>query len=71
MFLTKENLAFQKNVENWRERLVEMLRDAMLERARTQIDNATLDRYAAEIAEHKRDPYSLVEEIVGGLARIT
>ena len=71
MFLTKENLAFQKNIENWRERLVEMLRDAMLEKARAQIDNATLDRYAAEIAEHKRDPYSLVEEIVGGLARIT
>lgn len=70
VFLTKENLAFQKNVENWRERLVEMLRDAMLERARRQIDDASLNRYAAEIAEHKRDPYSLVEEIVEGLARI-
>jgi hypothetical protein len=22
-------------------------------------------RYAAEIADHKRDPYSLIEEIVG------
>jgi LAO/AO transport system kinase len=64
-YLKKENLLLQKNVENWRERLVEMLRDAMLERAREQIDSASLDRYAAEIAEHKRDPYSLVEEIVG------
>ncbi len=70
-FLTKGNLAFQKNVENWRERLVEMLRDAMLEKARALIDEASLDRYAAEIAEHKRDPYSLVEDIVEGLARIT
>jgi LAO/AO transport system kinase len=66
VFLTKENLGFQKNVENWRERLIEMLRDAMLERARGQIDGSSLDRYAAEIAEHKRDPYSLVEEIAGG-----
>jgi hypothetical protein len=24
----------------------------------------SLERYAAEVAEHKRDPYSLVEEIV-------
>ena len=27
-------------------------------------DDGNLERYAAEIAEHKRDPYSLVEEIV-------
>ncbi len=63
-YLNSKNLLHQKNVENWRERLVEMLRDAMLEQARTRIDSASLDRYAAEIAEHKRDPYSLVEEIV-------
>jgi len=36
----------------------------MLEKARKQIDGGSLERYAAEIAEHKRDPYSLVEEIV-------
>jgi len=65
-YLTKENLLLQKNVENWRERLVEMLRDAMLEKARAQIEGGNLNRYAAEVAEHKRDPYSLVEEIVRG-----
>jgi LAO/AO transport system kinase len=69
-FLANENLAFQKNVENWRQRLVEMLRDAMLEKARAQLDSGSLDRYAAEIAQHQRDPYTLVEEIVGGLASI-
>jgi hypothetical protein len=36
----------------------------MLEKARGQIAGDRLERYAAEIAEHKRDPYSLVEEIV-------
>ena len=70
-FLKKANLLLQKNVENWRERLIEMLRDAMLEKARAQIDDGRLDRYAAEIAEHKRDPYSLVEEIVGTMAKTT
>ena len=48
-----------------------MLRDAMLEKARAQMTGPTLERYAAEIAEHKRDPYSLVEEIVGTLAKTT
>jgi LAO/AO transport system kinase len=67
-YLKKENLALKKNVENWQERLIEMLRDAMLEKARTQMetDGGNLERYAAEIAEHKRDPYSLVEELVRG-----
>ena len=67
-YLAKENLAFKKNVENWQERLVEMLRDAMLDDARGQIDPQSLERYAAEIAEHRRDPYTLVEEIVRGVA---
>ena len=66
-YLKKENLVFKKDVENWQERLVEMLRDAMLEKARGQMDGGSLERYAAEIAEHKRDPYSLVEEIVRGV----
>jgi LAO/AO transport system kinase len=70
-YLKKENLVFRKTVENWQERLVEMLRDAMLEKARAQMDGGSLERYAAEIAEHKRDPYSLVEEIVRGPAKIT
>jgi LAO/AO transport system kinase len=65
-YLKKENLVHKKNVENWQARLVEMLRDAMLEKARAQMDGGSLERYAAEIAEHKRDPYSLVEEIVRG-----
>jgi LAO/AO transport system kinase len=64
VYLQRENLAFKKNVENWQERLIEMLRDAMLEEARGRMDGGSLERYASEIAEHKRDPYTLVEEIV-------
>ncbi len=68
-YLKKENLALKKTVENWQERLIEMLRDAMLEKARAQMDGGNVQRYAAEIAEHKRDPYTLVEEIVRGAAK--
>jgi LAO/AO transport system kinase len=65
-YLKKENLALSRSVENWQERLVEMLRDALLEKARMQLGNGNLARLAAEVAEHKRDPYTLVEEIVSG-----
>lgn len=64
-YLQKENRALNKRVENWRERLVEMLRDAMLEMARAQLGDGKLARLAAEVAEHKRDPYTLVEELAG------
>jgi LAO/AO transport system kinase len=62
-YLQEENLALHKSVENWQERLVEMLRDTLLEKARTQLGDGNLARLAAEVAEHKRDPYTLIEEI--------
>jgi LAO/AO transport system kinase len=62
-YLKKENLALKRSVHNWQERLVEMLRDAMLEKARRQLGDGNLARFAAEVAEHRRDPYTLVEEI--------
>jgi LAO/AO transport system kinase len=61
--LQKEDLALKRTIHNWEERIVEMLRDSMLEKARTKLDQETLSRYAAEVAEHKRDPYTLVEDI--------
>jgi LAO/AO transport system kinase len=68
-YLKKENLLLTRNVQNWRERLLEMLRDAMLDKARTQMGDGEMVRYAEEVAQHKRDPYSLVEEIVGKVDR--
>jgi LAO/AO transport system kinase len=64
-FLKKENLLLKRTVQNWRDRLLEMLRDAMLDKARAQLSNGEVERLAAEIAEHRRDPYTVVEEIVG------
>jgi LAO/AO transport system kinase len=65
-YLQRENLLLKRNIQNWQARLVEMLRDAMLERAQKQLEDGQMARYAAEVAEHKRDPYTLVEEIVQG-----
>jgi len=68
-YLQKENLRLKKNVQNWRERLVEMLRDAMLEKAREHLGDGNVARMAAEVAEHKRDPYTLIEEIAGKIGK--
>ena len=69
-FLEKQNLLLKKRVGNWRERLVEMLRERLLERiVRERMDEGTLIRYANEITQHQRDPYTLVEEIVNSVCK--
>jgi LAO/AO transport system kinase len=67
-YLQKENLMAKRKIQNWEQRLVDMLRDSLLEKAYAKIGDGNLARYAAEIVERKRDPYSIVEEIIGGLA---
>lgn len=69
-FLDKHGLRLKKKTANWRERLVEMLRESLLERVmREQLDEQKLSELAKSVAEHQRDPYSLVEEIVRGFAK--
>jgi LAO/AO transport system kinase len=66
-FLEQKDLLLKKKISSWRERLIEMLRDGLLERLLSErLPEEEIARLAADIAEHKRDPYSLVEEIVGG-----
>ena len=66
-YLRRENLLQQRRARNWEIRLLEMLRDAMLEKARAAVSQGDLSRLAAEIAEHKRDPYSTVEWMVNNV----
>jgi LAO/AO transport system kinase len=69
-YLAQHNLLLKKRARHWHDRLLEMLRDALLRRVvREQVGEAEITRYAAEVAEHKRDPYSLVEEIVASLGK--
>jgi LAO/AO transport system kinase len=68
-YLREKDLLLTKKISNWRARLVEMLRDALLQRVlHERLTESDLSRMAAEIAEHRRDPYTLVEEIVGSFA---
>lgn len=68
-FLQQKDLLLKKKISNWRERLVEMLRESLLQRLLAErMSEADLSRLAADVAEHRRDPYSAVEEIVGSFA---
>jgi LAO/AO transport system kinase len=70
MHLSENNLGSRRRVENWRKRIAEMLRDALFARVVSDyLGDGQADRIAAEVAEHKRDPYSLVEEIVRELGK--
>jgi LAO/AO transport system kinase len=62
-YLQKQGSLLHHRIQNWETRLLDMLRDTLLEKARAAISDGDLSRMAAEIAEHKRDPYSVVEEI--------
>ncbi len=63
--LSKSDLGQHRRVANWRKRITEMLRDALFQRVVTDyLGNGEAERFATEVADHKRDPYSLVEELV-------
>ena len=63
-YLRDSGLEQKKKVQNWRGRLVEMLRSELARRALGELGEAELERYAAAVAEHRQDPYGLVEEMV-------
>jgi LAO/AO transport system kinase len=66
-YLQKNNLFEQRKIQNWEQRLVEMLRDSLMEKAYRSVGEGKLSHYAAEIVKRERDPYSVMEEIVGGM----
>ena len=69
-FLATSELGLQRRIANWRNRLREMLRDEVLRRiVQGAFSEEAVGEYAAQVAGHERDPYSLIDEIVGKLAR--
>jgi LAO/AO transport system kinase len=68
-YLVKQGLLLRRRTQNWETRLLEMLRDTLLERARGAMSDGDLSRLAAEVAENKRDPYSVIEEITQKVTR--
>jgi len=68
--LQQSGRAQARRIQNWRGRIAEMLRDALFQRVLSYyLSEGEANRFAAEVAEHKRDPYSLVEKIVDELGK--
>ena len=68
--LEQSNRVRIRRIENWRGRIAQMLRDALFQKVLSYyLSEGEATRYAAEVAEHKRDPYSLVEKIVDELGK--
>jgi LAO/AO transport system kinase len=61
--LAKNDLLTRKRIQHWRTRLLEMLRDELLQSARAAVSDSELSTIAEEIAGHKRDPYNVIEGI--------
>ena len=70
LYLEQGDRALTRRIENWRTRIAEMLRDALFQRVLSHyLSESESLRFATQVAEHKRDPYSLVEKIVDGLGK--
>jgi LAO/AO transport system kinase len=55
----------QRRREHWRDRLLGLLRQTVFERiVRERSLDSSLDRFVDEVLEHRRDPYSVIEEII-------
>jgi LAO/AO transport system kinase len=69
-YLEQSGRSQARRIENWRGRIAEMLRDVLFQRVLSYyLSDGEAIRYATEVAEHKRDPYSLVEKIVDKLGK--
>jgi LAO/AO transport system kinase len=69
-YLQQSGRAESRRIENWRGRITAMLRDALFQRVLAYyLSEGEALRYATEVADHKRDPYSLVEKIVDELGK--
>ncbi len=56
--------------EHWRARLLELLRQTLFEQvAAPCLRDGSLDQRVEELLAHRRDPFSVVEEIVAGAAK--
>ena len=66
----QKNLILRRRKDQWRARLLGLLRQRLFEKAVAgQMDDGSLDRRVEEIMAHRRDPYSIVEELIEEFAQ--
>ena len=69
VYLAANHLLENKRASHWQERLLEMLRERLMQRVlQERLAGDKLQQYAQQVAGHERDPYLLVEQIVEGIS---
>ena len=64
-FGEREGVTRRRRQAKWRARLLGLLRQRLFEKAVTEgLSETAIDEYVQEVVEHRRDPYSLVEEMI-------
>ena len=59
-------LSVERQQAKWRGRLLELLRQTLFEKVVAErLRDGLIDRYVDEVRAHRRDPHSVVEEIIG------
>ncbi|HEV2494118.1 MAG TPA: methylmalonyl Co-A mutase-associated GTPase MeaB [Terriglobia bacterium] len=62
-------LRVKRQRAKWRARLLEMLRQELFEKAvARQLRDGSIDRYVDDVRQHRRDPHSVVEELIASAA---
>jgi LAO/AO transport system kinase len=67
-FNEKEDVRHGRRREHWRSRLLELLRQSLMERAVAEhLQAGALDRLVEDVIAHRQDPYSIVKKIISSL----
>jgi LAO/AO transport system kinase len=69
MFGEQQALRRERQRAQWRARLLELLRQRLFENAIGALPDGTIEALVEDILVHRRDPYSVVEELVGDSRR--
>jgi LAO/AO transport system kinase len=64
-FGEKEGVARRRREIKWRARLLSLLRHRLFEKVVTEaLSGTVIEQYVQEVVERRRDPYSVVEEMI-------
>jgi LAO/AO transport system kinase len=64
-FGEREGVTRRRREARWRARLLSLLRQRLFEKVVTEgLSETAIDQYVQEVVERRRDPYSLVEEMI-------
>jgi LAO/AO transport system kinase len=68
-FGEKSELGVKRQRAKWQARLLELLRQALFEKVVAErLRDGLIDRYVEEVRQHRRDPHSVVEELIASSA---